>query len=190
MSDSVYLYPLPLDAARKNGEIAKWRGSFWENVRCKQAVEAAIRESFDGMNLDTSCVASTVDKYGYNRLRYVLSNTVQELWHDGRFSVTNKEWSKQVYIPPDREHNYQFCVSSHPAVLDGFISEFRKLDMSFAGRIGKEYADYEAEMLTHPASYVFSHADEISAMQSCYVYLTNCLSYQQDTEQPAAYAYG
>lgn len=56
----------------------------------------------------------------------MLASTLQELSHDGRFSQSNKAWGKQIYIPPDKNHNYQYTVGSHPAVLDGFIQEFRE----------------------------------------------------------------
>lgn len=49
---------------------------------------------------------------------------------DGRFSHSNKEWAEQVSTP---EHNAErmtfrtdWVVDSHPAVLDGFVTMFRK----------------------------------------------------------------
>ena len=42
----------------------------------------------------------------------------------GRFSRSNKEWGRQTEIIPSTR-NYEFAVQSHPAVLDGFISDFR-----------------------------------------------------------------
>ncbi len=58
-----------------------------------------------------------------------MTNTVQELSYDGRFHPDNKEWANRHYVPEDSEHNACFVVRSHPAVLDGFISEYRKLVM-------------------------------------------------------------
>ena len=54
---------------------------------------------------------------------------MQELSYDGRFHPDNKEWANRHYVPEDSEHNACFVVRSHPAVLDGFISEYRKLVM-------------------------------------------------------------
>ena len=61
----------------------------------------------------------------YDRVEYVLANTLQQLKYDGRFSWSNKEWSENIEIPDDHR-NCEFCVGSHPAVLDGFITEYRK----------------------------------------------------------------
>ena len=50
--------------------------------------------------------------------------------YDGRFSHSNKEWAEQVSTP---EHNADrmtfrtdWVVDSHPAILDGFVTMFRK----------------------------------------------------------------
>ena len=65
--------------------------------------------------------------YGYKRVGHVLVNTVQELSYDGRFHPDNQAWANRHYVPEDAEHNACFVVRSHPAVVDGFISEYRKL---------------------------------------------------------------
>ena len=56
----------------------------------------------------------------------VLANTLHELKWDGRFSYANKHWAEKIYIPTDLNHNSDFVVRSHPAVLDGFVSFYRK----------------------------------------------------------------
>ena len=45
---------------------------------------------------------------------------------DGRFSPSNLEWGGRVYVPEDPGHNRSFLLKSHPAVLDGFIRDFRQ----------------------------------------------------------------
>ena len=78
----------------------------------------------DGMHLDRGCAGRVLDEFGETRVKYVLSATLQELEYDGRFSRSNKEWGRQTEIIPSTR-NYEFAVQSHPAVLDGFISDFR-----------------------------------------------------------------
>ena len=106
-------------------ELDAWRESFRENIACKKAIEEEIRNSFDGMHLDDSCVDQIIDRFGYKRIFFVLANTLKEKSYDGRFHENNLEWSRRYFIPADKEHNYQFAVESHPAVLDGFISQYR-----------------------------------------------------------------
>ena len=126
MENKLYLYPYSAKEADRNGEIKLWRESFKENIRCRDAIEAAIRENFDGMRLNGDCASSLIQRFGYKRVAFVLANTLQQLCYDGRFSQGNKDWGKTISVPPDQDHNSQFCVRSHPAVLDGFVRFFRR----------------------------------------------------------------
>ena len=120
------LYIGSVEDAKQAGELSQWRDSFWANIDCRGKIEAEISRSFDGWNLDSGCVGRVVEEFGSERVQYVLANTLRELDYDGRFCTTNKEWSRETNIPADENHNYRFVVTSHPAVLDGFVSQFRK----------------------------------------------------------------
>ena len=125
MPNTTRLYRYSAQDARERDELDLWRESFKANCACCLAIEDAIRNDFDGMHLPQNCARKIIDEFGYQRVEYVLANTLQVLSDDGRFSPRNKEWGKSLYIPKDERHNYCFSVSSHPAVLDGFIDEFR-----------------------------------------------------------------
>lgn len=120
-----YLYLSSISEARRYNELDMWRESHRQNIACKEANEEAIRQGFDGMHLDHDCAKSVIEAYGYKRVGWVLASTLQQKKDDGRFSPRNKEWAEATFIPPsDRNHN--FAVQSHPAVLDGFVNEFRQ----------------------------------------------------------------
>ena len=138
MEIEAYLYPYSAGEARDRGEIALWRASHQANIACKKAVEETIREHFDGMHLDDGCADSVIAKYGYKRTAWVLSNTIQQKEWDGRFSHANKQWASKTYIPPDPQHNSDFVVESHPAVLDGFVTQYRKAYQTL-GLLGPEH---------------------------------------------------
>ena len=127
MQSKVPLYPYGVKEAHERGEIEKWRESFRENCACAGGIDILIRENFDGMHLKDGTVEKIVGLYGYKRTEYVLANTVQELHYDGRFHPDNRKWAGAHYIPEDDMHNACFAVRSHPAILDGFISHYRKL---------------------------------------------------------------
>ena len=59
------------------------------------------------------------------RVGFVLANTLQEQSYDGRYHENNKKWSRTIFIPEDGGHRHTFLINSHPAVLDGFVSEYR-----------------------------------------------------------------
>ena len=129
MQNDLPLYPYSAKEAGQRNELPAWRESFRENCACAGAIEISIREHFDGMRLKDGAVKWVVKQYGYKRVAHVLANTVQELSFDGRFHPDNKAWANRHYVPEDSEHNACFVVRSHPAVLDGFITEYRKLAM-------------------------------------------------------------
>ena len=125
MKNDTYLYRGSLEYARRNNEVSLWRASHRANIACKKAIEESIRQGFDGMHLQEGCIQDVLEEYGFKRVNWVLANTVREKLWDGRFSRDNKEWACCQMIPPDPEHNCEFVVESHPAVLDGFLNEVR-----------------------------------------------------------------
>ena len=124
--NETYLYPYSAKEARERNELSLWRESHRAIIPCRDAIEDAIRRSFDGMHLDKDCTSLVLEKYGYKRTAWVLANTLHELKWDGRFSHANKQWAERRYIPQDERHNAEITVRSHPAVLDGFVTFYRK----------------------------------------------------------------
>ena len=120
-----YLYLSSVSEARRYNELDRWRESHNQNVACKEAIETAIRKGFDGMSLDHDCAKSVIKEYGFKRVCWVLSATIQQKKYDGRFSPQNKNWA-EVTVIPKSNRNHEFVVESHPAVLDGFVTQFRK----------------------------------------------------------------
>ena len=125
MNDT-YLYPYSSAEARDRNELPLWRESHKANIACRNAIEDAIRQNFDGMHLDKNCITPVLEEYGYKRTAWVLANTLHELKWDGRFGHGNKQWAERACIPTDLNHNSDFVVRSHPAVLDGFVTFYRK----------------------------------------------------------------
>ena len=116
--------------AMEHGEVDKYMDSRKFDRECKEAVEGTIRQNFDGMHLKHDIVKPLAEQYGSDRIAFVLANTLQQESWDGRFSRDNKAWAAEFYIPENLVHgidvNRELIVSSHPAVLDGFIDMFRR----------------------------------------------------------------
>ena len=119
------LYTSSWETARKNDETTLWLKSHNVNCDCARTIEDAIRKKFDGKYLESDCAKGVIEQFGFHRVMWVLANTLTEKSWDGRFSRENKAWSQTFYIPKDQRRN-EFCVQSHPAVLDGFIDETRE----------------------------------------------------------------
>ena len=98
LTDHPYLYLSSLAEAKRNNELDRWRESHQHNMACKAAIEAAIRKDFDGTYLNADCAHGVIVEYGFKRVGWVLTNTIQRKNHDGRFSIKNKEWAESNYI--------------------------------------------------------------------------------------------
>lgn len=107
----------------------EYRTSYRLNSECKQAIQEAIADNYDGMHLGDDAVNQVVRQYGMERVGYILANTLRYKNYDGRFSPSNKEWAEQVGTPENNARIIKFradwVVSSHPAVLDGFVTMYR-----------------------------------------------------------------
>lgn len=119
------LYTSSWEAARRSDETTLWIKSHNANCDCARDIEEAIGKNFDGKHLESDCAKGVIEQYGFHRVMWVLANTLKEKAWDGRFSRENKEWAKRFPIPKD-EHRNEFCVQSHPAVLDGFINQIQR----------------------------------------------------------------
>ena len=120
------IYPHSADYAREHGELEQYRASNNANFQCKEAIEAAVREHFDGMYLSHDAAKSVIETYGIDRVALVLANTVQLQDWDGRYSRRNKEWAKTIPNYNADTVRCGYVLNSHPAVLDGFIDLVRE----------------------------------------------------------------
>ncbi|MBQ8878981.1 MAG: DUF3849 domain-containing protein, partial [Lachnospiraceae bacterium] len=94
-------------------------------LECKDAIEKAIAENFDGYTLPRDTAKGVIRQFGKERVEFVLANIVMNSPNDGRYSVSNREWARSI-IPYSSWDNREFVVSSHPAVVDGFINQVRR----------------------------------------------------------------
>ncbi|MCD8148748.1 MAG: DUF3849 domain-containing protein [Clostridiales bacterium] len=168
------LKPLYLQSpayAREHGELEQYRESRRISIACKDAIEKAVADNFDGMHLNSGAVKPVVDQFGEERVAYVLATTIQMKDWDRRFSPSNKEWAASVPIgeeisPFGNDRRLEWTVESHPAVLDGFVRMFQKEVQEQAHEMEQEltadeitnFKEISREYYPHmrTAEYVFS----------------------------------
>ena len=117
--------------AREHGELEQYRVSHQANIACKEAIEQSIDQNYDGRRLAKGTADKVMQKFGPERVMYVLANTIQQKGWDGRFHPYNKDWAKTVDIPPNPdsfgfERNCEFVVDSHAGLTDLFVSQARR----------------------------------------------------------------
>lgn len=127
MNNNNDVYVHSLETARQNDEFEQYRESHRMNIACAKAIKKAIYDNNLGdYRYDMKNAVNTViARYGMERMNYVLANTLQNNDHDGRFTRSNKEWAKAFSVPQETL-NYEFDVTAHHALIDGFVSEARK----------------------------------------------------------------
>lgn len=147
------LYGWSLEHAKHCNEIDLWRESHKENCSCARAMERLIANNYDGKRLGDHLAEQAIKQYGFDRVNWVLANTVQQNKEDGRFSRENKEWAKRIQIPRD-DSRWHFTVESHPGLTDLFLNQARRawqaLGLFEAGHCLAEAAgdlDYTGQVL-------------------------------------------
>lgn len=143
MPERAVLYKYSMQEAVRCGEKALWKESYKENCICARSIETSIRENFDGMSLKQDCAKSVISQFGFERVMWVLANTIKEKHQDGRFSADNREWARSFFIPGEN-HCQDYSVESHPAVLDGFINQVRQ-EWQALGLFGREHCETKEE---------------------------------------------
>ena len=62
-----YLYPYSAEEACRRGEQSLWRASYLENIDCKDAIQKAVRQHYDGAHLDKECLTGVLQEFGYRK---------------------------------------------------------------------------------------------------------------------------
>ncbi len=113
------------EQAQKELEKAQAKIERDTKVACKDAVDRAIAENFDGYRLPKATAEGVIKEYGIERVSYVLANTVMHRRQEERISPENKEWAKSIE-PYAMYESRDIVAASHPAVLNGFINQARR----------------------------------------------------------------
>ncbi|MBQ9345930.1 MAG: DUF3849 domain-containing protein [Oscillibacter sp.] len=126
------LYPYSLEYARDHGESARYYASREANLLCKEAIEAAVLDYFDGKNVHPEAVRQVVNRFPYKRVFYVLAVTVQLSEWDTFYSAENKAWARTVQVAFDEmpmmqgNRNTEYIIEANTVNLNDFITMARE----------------------------------------------------------------
>ena len=99
--------------------VKKYRSQDVKNEGIIDALE-------DGTELGHECISEVMKICSQERVADVLACTVRHKDWDGHFSQSNKAWANSIDTSHMEKEPYPFLVDSHPAVLDVFVSMFRR----------------------------------------------------------------
>lgn len=132
LRDQTPLYHHTDSYAQEHGELDRYHASYQANIACKEAIEQAIADNYGDNRLNVACVDQVLEQFGYERMLYVLANTVQQKEHDGRISHDNRAWARTVPVTsaPDGfggDRNRYFIVDKcNTGLMDLFLTQARK----------------------------------------------------------------
>ncbi len=126
--DKTPIYKESFAYAYEHGETEQHHASRRANMACKEAIETAIGNHYSDSRLNTeAAVLEVVKQFGFERMFYVLANTVQHIDHDRRLSRSNINWAWTIPVAFENEkRDVSFLITqSHPGLLDMFVSKAR-----------------------------------------------------------------
>lgn len=112
--------------------MAQYNLSYQANSACKEAIEQTISAHYAENRLDTeAAVKDVLEKFGTERVQFILANTIQRKNYDGRISQDNKAWAKTIPTLEDsgasRHCAYLVVDQVNPGLTDLFTRQFRKV---------------------------------------------------------------
>ncbi len=113
------------EQAQKELEKAQEKIEHDTKVSCKDAIDLAIAENYDGYRLPKGTAEDVIKEYGIERVSYVLANTIMHRNQEDRISPENKEWAKSIE-PYAIYESRDIVAASHPAILNGFVNQARR----------------------------------------------------------------
>lgn len=149
MSEHKTVYRWSQNYAKRYDELDLWKESYKENCSCARAIEKAINDNYIDNHLNTDSAPDIIAEYGWNRVQWVLANTIQQHSDDGRFSLENKEWAEGFYIPED-DILWHYSVEAHPGLVNLFVdrvqSEWQSLGL-FDRTHCTDEGDFEGKLI-------------------------------------------
>ena len=118
--------------AIEHNQLDTYKQSFKLNIDCKDAIEQAIAAHYSNNILGKDAAAEVIDRFGAERVEYVLANTIRQMDWDGRISRENKAWAQSIPAQANKDswgqnRNLDFVISqAHPGLIDLFATQVRK----------------------------------------------------------------
>ena len=139
----VPVYPYSSAYARETVELQAWRNSRRADAECRKAIDRAISEQWDGAHLPDSAAKGVIERFGAERVAYVLADTLQQRGGDGRFSNANETWAETMPMFDSKESRWASPVQSHPVKLDEFVTLARR-DMGELSMVAERAKELQA----------------------------------------------
>ena len=123
---SIPLYRENARYAREHNEIDLFQSSQKASIACRDAIDAAIQEGYDGMHVSGEAAKGVLAEFGPERVSHVLAVSILDRQSDERISKANKVWAKSVPMFSAGNRRYDYAINCHSVKLDDFAVSVRK----------------------------------------------------------------
>lgn len=110
-------YRLSLGEAKSREET----GRFWDsdslNSHCRLGMDSAISFHYKDGVLPRGCLSHILEEYGFDRVEWVLANTICQHGKSAKISEKNREWAAGFHVPrndPIGGSTWLSCVMNSP----------------------------------------------------------------------------
>ena len=126
------VYPHSAAYASEHGGNGTVQPLISGETRLQRAMSRPSAPTMTEIRLDTeAAVKDVLEKFGTERVQFILANTIQHKNHDGRISQDNKAWAKSIPTLEDsgasRHCAYLVVDQVNPGLTDLFTRQFRKV---------------------------------------------------------------
>ena len=144
------LYTCSRQDAIREGKLDKWERSREANIRCAHDIDSLIASHTRDGKLEPGCAGEALERWGFLRVQYVLSNTLIRTGGLG-FEPDSLRWARSVRIAQDRDNN-TFRVQADRPLLAQFVqqtyAEYQALGLFGAEHCAPGHLDYTGKVLS------------------------------------------
>ena len=143
------LYTRSRQEAVCEGRLDKWERSREANIECARDVESLIASHTRDGTLEPGCAGEALERWGFLRVRYVLSNTLTATGSLG-FEPDSLRWARYAWVAPGSD-NEIFRVQADRPLLAQFLrqtyAEYQALGLFGADHCAPGHLDYTDKVL-------------------------------------------
>ena len=143
------LYTRSRNDAVREGKLDWWERSLQANIKCARDVESLIASHARDKDLEPGCAAEALERWGFLRVQFVLSNTLIRTGALG-FEPESLRWGRSVFVPPD-EDNWDFIILEKRPLIAQFVrqayAEYQALGLFGAEHCQPGHLDYTGKVL-------------------------------------------
>ena len=123
---SKYVYPYSRESAENDGNLNLWQESYAENIACAKAIKDEIELTHDSTCPGVDSARRVIDRFGHDRVNWVLAATVQQMYGDEGLTQENKDWASEYFMSYHKKEIEDYRVNADPTKLESFVVSARE----------------------------------------------------------------